>query len=397
MKRIIFIFTFIMGTSTIFSNSWKIYIDADFTGAKESSEAIKKGIELAIDRYLPEHISLEIVTKDHRGNSKRSLSHLKEFYNDPQGLVIFCGLHSPPVLTNLKYINENKFVLLDPWAAATPITRSSDENGNNWVFRLSVDDSLAGETITNYAVDLEGFKRPILLLEETGWGKSNEQTFKKALNKRGIGIPPVLWFDWQLGNIGAKEIMSDILIYKPDVIFLVANAIEGETLLKEIFTSKIQIPVRSHWGITGGDLYIKLEEEFKTGELDLEFIQTSFLFTNTHLTQYQKDTWDLIKQKYNEIETYKDLKAPLGFIHAYDLTKLLLSTMPKIDKALPINEQRNRLREELENIKEPVIGLIKTYNKPFNDNGESFSHEALNSKDFTMGYYNNKGEIILKE
>lgn len=384
-------------TALLFSNNWNIYIDADFTGAKESSEAIKKGVELALDRYLPEEMQVNIIVKNHRGNAKRSLSHLKEFYKDPKGLVIFCGLHSPPVLANLNYINNKKIVLLDPWAAATPITRTPDKNDINWVFRLSVDDSQAGEVITSNAVDKEGFKKPLLLLEDTGWGKANEITFKKAIKMRGLAAPQVLWFDWQLGDIGAKQIMSDIIAYKPDVIFLVANAIEGETLLKEITRSKARIPVRSHWGITGGSLCVKCQDELKSDNLNLEFIQTSFLFTNKKLTKYQKDTWNLLKQKYPSITSYKNLKAPLGFIHAYDLTKILISTLTNIKSDKNIEEQREQLRTELENITSPINGLIKTYRQPFDGNKGAFSHEALYKEDFKMGYFNKKGEIVLKD
>lgn len=396
MKFIIFCYLVIFINSAVFCNSWRIYIDADFTGAEESSEGIKKGIELALDRYLPKDIEIEIVIRNHRGNSKRSLSHLKEFYNDPKGIAIYCGLHSPPVLANLEYINEKKIVLLNPWAAATPITRTPDKDGYNWIFRLSVDDSQAGEVITNFAVDSEGYKKPLLLLEDTGWGKANELTFKKALSKRNISIPAVLWFDWQVGEIGAKKIMSDILMYGPDVIFLVANAIEGETLLKEISRSSEIIPVRSHWGITGGDIFSKLENEIKSGSLDLEFIQTSFLFTNDNLNQYQRETWGLLRDKYRGIDEYSDLKAPLGFIHAYDLTKILLEAIKNIDKDMTITEQRNSLRDELENITQPVKGLIKIYNRPFTNRGIN-SHEALRIDNFTMGYFNNRGVIELKE
>lgn len=395
MRSIFFILAIVM-TWPVFSIDWKIYIDADFTGAKESSEAIQRGIEFAIDRYLHEGSKIELVIRNHRGNSKRSLSHLKEFYNDPKGIAIFCGLHSPPVLANLEYINEKKIVLLNPWAAATPITRTPDGDGNKWIFRLSVDDSQAGEVITNNAIDKEKFKKPILLLEDTGWGRANEITFKKALAKRSISVPSVLWFDWQLGEIGAKQIMSDILSYEPDVIFMVANAIEGETLLKEVSKQQKTIPVRSHWGITGGDIFSRIKKEINNGSLDLEFIQTSFLFTNGILNEYQADTWVLLKEKYDDVDSLRDLKAPLGFIHAYDLTKIFLVALDNIDREKEIIQQRIDLRKELENISVPVTGLIKTYHSPFSNIGSN-SHEALGKENFTMGFFDNEGVIKLKE
>lgn len=394
MGKIQFFIIFMVSiTYPISSMEWNIYIDADFSNATESSESIQQGIALALNRYLPDSYTINIIPLDHRGNSRRSLKNLETFNRDEDGIVIFCGLHSPPVLANLGYINQNRLVLLDPWAAATPITRTPDKRGDNWVFRLSVDDSQAGEVITAHSVDIEGFKRPLLLFEDTGWGKANEKTFKKALEKRGIEPPEVMWFNWQLGTLGAKKIVSDIITYNPDVIFMVANVIEGEILLREIASMDSIIPVRSHWGITGGDLYSQLQEEINSNSLDLKFIQTSFLFTNKNMTPYQKNTWDILTANSNKVEKLEDLKAPLGFIHAYDMTKILIEALKQLDTTLTINDQRVQLQKIMENNLPTVNGLIKVYNNPFS----SSNHEALYREDFKMGKYSKTGAIILAD
>lgn len=399
MKVKILIILVILFCNTLFSNEWNIYIDADYTGAKESSESIEKGIKLALKKYLPKDISINIISLDHRGNSRRSRAHIEEFSNDPNALAMFCGLHSPPVLANLSLINQNRVILLDPWAAATPITRTPDENGDNWVFRLSIDDSQAGEVIVAYSIDIEKYIRPIIILEDTGWGKANEKTIINALKSRGIDSPKILWFDWKVGNLGIKKIISDVIEYKSDVILLVANYSEGANILKEISQINNKIPVRSHWGITGRDLFNDLHNELKNHNLDLKFIQTSFLFTNNNLTNYQLEVWNDIKQSYTDIKEYKDLKAPLGFIHSYDLTKILIEALKKIGSSNDIILTRNQLRLALESSNTQVNGLIKIYKHPFSSyNSESFfAHEALRIKDFKMANYNSKGEIVISD
>jgi len=130
-----------------------IYLDADFSGAKSSSLAIEQGITNALAE-VGNHIhgfEFEIVLKDHRANSLRSRRNLEEFLADDQALLVYSGLHSPPLLANKSFINENGILLLDPWAAAGPITRSNSEK--NWIFRLSIDDSNAGKYISNKAIE----------------------------------------------------------------------------------------------------------------------------------------------------------------------------------------------------------------------------------------------------
>ena len=108
---------------------YTIYLDADFSGATASSLAIQQGITTALAEVgnQIQGIEFEVKLKDHRANSLRSRRNLESFLADDQALMVFSGLHSPPLLANKSFINDNDILLLDPWAAAGPITRSSSQ------------------------------------------------------------------------------------------------------------------------------------------------------------------------------------------------------------------------------------------------------------------------------
>ena len=167
-------------------NLMRLYIDADNSISRQATESIYRGIYTALKErdFQIAGYRFEIVIRDHRGNSSRSRANLEAFLKDDRGLLVFSGLHSPPLLANQSFINRHRILLLDPWAAAAPITRSKE--AENWIYRLSVDDSKAGEFITAHAVDTEGFSKPYLLLENTGWGRSNENNMLTALADRGL-------------------------------------------------------------------------------------------------------------------------------------------------------------------------------------------------------------------
>ena len=190
-------------TQALEKSTYQIILDADFSGTKVSSVSIERGIRTA----LAEHnnraggFGFELVRKNHHGSTPRSKKNLQQVLKNPQALAVFSGLHSPPLLANRSFINNNQILLLDPWAAASPITRGKDPQ--NWIFRLSVDDAKAGYVIANSAIK-EGFKKPYLLLEKTGWGKANNKTMVKALKELGIEPVGVSWFNWGLGIHGAK-------------------------------------------------------------------------------------------------------------------------------------------------------------------------------------------------
>ena len=115
-----------------------IYLDADMTGAKSSTVSIERGIRTALaeNGNMLGGRPVELMVLNHRGNSARSLANLKKYLVDQDALAVFAGLHSPPLLAHRQFINDNQILVLDPWAAAGPITRPPD--GNNWIDRKSV-------------------------------------------------------------------------------------------------------------------------------------------------------------------------------------------------------------------------------------------------------------------
>jgi len=394
---VLFIFSWPLSSAQSAQQVYKIYLDADFSSTQASSNSIKQGIEVALaeENFQIDNFTFELVTKNHRGNSLRSKRNLEAFLADQQALVVFSGLHSPPLLANKAFINHNKILMLDPWAAAGPITRSGDNE--NWIFRLSIDDSNAGTFITEQALK-EGFKKPLLLLEDTGWGRSNERTMTQALQQQNIKPSGIKWFNWGLGLNHAKLLLREAKLANADVIFFVGNANEGKVFLNamnELEKDK-QLPIRSHWGITGGN-FAEIITAKQRENIDLKFIQTRFSFLTQPTTMLAKQVFKQASSQYSMIKVPSDIKAQTGFVHAYDLTKILIAAI----KQAGLNGNRvvdnQAIKVALENLQKPVIGLIKNYKKPFSSYSENSpnAHEALSINDYVMAYYNDNNNIVL--
>ncbi len=379
-----------------------IYLDADQTGAQASGISIEQGIRTALSEVDGSIAGRQVrlIVKDHHGNTGRSKRHLEMYLNDKQALAVFAGLHSPPLLANREFINRNEILVLDPWAAAGPITRYP--SATNWIFRLSVDDTKAGYVITRYAIQTCGYQRPMLLLEDTGWGKSNEKTMKSALQELGIDDSvPIKWFNWNLRDTGARILLHEINETDADVVFLVANAPEGKTFAQAMASlpAEQRLPICSHWGITGGDFPSVVDSSLRR-KITLNFIQTRFSFINHPENALGQKVLNRTRQLFPQrIQNAHDIKAPTGFIHAYDLTKILIAAVEQVGLAGDIKSIRRNVRLALENLDQPVHGLIKTYIKPYGVFSEKNrdAHEALSIEDFTMAHYGDNDEIVLEE
>ena len=158
-----------------------------------------------------------------------------------------------------------------------------------------------------------------------------------------------------------------------------------------------RIPIISHWGITGGNFHEIVGADIRN-EIDLSFIQTCFSFNDDNPSRLGSRIFEAAKAKYPEkIKVPADIRSPVGFIHGYDLTKLLLAALEKAELSGDITSNRNHVRLALEDLNEPVPGLIKTYQNPFQkfSPANEDAHEALGAQDLCMGIYGPNDEISI--
>lgn len=382
------------------SEPLRFYIDSDFSHHFESAQAIERGVNTALSEvnHIIQGRTIELVLTDHRGNSKRAKKNMQRYIDDPSALVYFAGLHSPPLIKYRQFINDNGMLVLAPWSAGAPITRHPGEN--NSIFRLSVDDSKAGEFITNFASETLSCKTPHLLLDNGPWGDSNLRNMSKALVDRGLKAHGVTRFGWNINEVSANTIMRKIADGVPDCIYLVSTPFEAAAFvnaMRELPKAR-RIPFVSHWGISGGDFH-KLINAEQRKEIGLNFLQTCFSFNKKPLSAFAQTVFDRAQSLYADIIKGSDIKAPVGFIHAYDISRVLLAALSNVTLTGDIGADRRKVKQALESLDTPVQGLIKIYQQPFSAFSENNpdAHEALTIDDYCMAQYGDNDEILLIE
>jgi len=352
------------------------------TVAVEGGIAIKRGATIAINEInqqggvLGRPLALTVL--DHRGNPSRGLDDIETLVVDKEVIAILSGVHTPVALNQLKAIHAHKIPFLIPWAAGTPVVDNGFEP--NYVFRLSVRDEWAGGFLVKKVAD-QGYKKVGLLLERTGWGRSNEKSMLKAAATFGLEVTSVQWFHW--GDKMFAQHLSELKGSKAEAILLVANAPEGASAVKAVaaLPEADRFPIYSHWGITGGNFIEQVGLE-TLQSVDLNFLQTfSFLNPDNHPDR-QRFVISSYKQ-WDDAVTAATIPSAVGVAHAYDLVHLLAKALKQagvVDKV--------KVREQLEQL-EPYQGLVKHYQKPFTPK----NHEALDESDYILARFTNRGTI----
>ncbi len=356
-------------------------LDADLSAvAVEGGFAIREGMEIAIDEINQQGgvlgKQLELVLRDHRGNPARGVRNIENLADHKQLLAIFGGVHTPVALAELEKIHQHNLLFMIPWAAGTTIVDNNFTPNN--VFRVSIRDQEAGQVLIRHASE-RNIKRVALVLERTGWGRSNQSSLSKAAGEYGLNIVNTQWINWRQDNFDTE--VQSIIESGAEAIILVANAPESAVVAKTLIAKQaVNLPVIAHWGLAGGD-FVALTGLENLSQLDISVIQTfSFLQQKNTKATYLFNEY----QRRNGETTESAVPAVVGVAHSYDLVHLLAKATEQAGTTDP-----DKIRHALENLP-PLEGAVKRYAPAFSP---SF-HDALLAEDYFMTTFNENGHLV---
>ncbi|MEL6381516.1 MAG: ABC transporter substrate-binding protein [Cyanobacteria bacterium J06626_18] len=347
----------------------KIGLVAAITGGSAlSGEAITRGLTIAIDEVNSNGgvlggRPLELVIRDDESTPAKGVTAARELIERENVAIVFGGIDSPVSLAMLPVFHELQVPYMGVWAAATPITRN--DNDPNFAFRVSANDNIVDRFLMKHISENYDAKNVGLVLINNPWGESNEKGFNEWAPEYSLEIVGTEKF-----NDGDTDLSAQLTRLKEadaGALLLVANAAPGAQMMKSLARLDWDVPVVSHWGISGGRF-----SELAGPDADkVVFVQTySFYGEQSPVGQRVLAALD---EKYG-LSSPSEILAPVGTANAYDalhLTALALDVAGGTDGP--------QLREAFYNV--PTYeGLIKTYNKPFTPD----NHDALNEDDYIL-------------
>jgi branched-chain amino acid transport system substrate-binding protein len=364
-----------------------IGLDADVSAwAAEAGEAIRRGIVLALAEINRDGgllgRPLQLVVRDHQGNPSRGVDDLEAFRRMDNLVAVVGGVQSIVVLEQLAPIHQHRIPLLLSWSSVTPLVRNGYTP--NFVFRVSARDEYMGEFFVQQALRL-GYRRPGLLLEQTAWGASNEQTIVAALQKRGLSPAGIEKFYRGVDVDNITDVLEGLRTAGADVLLLIASSVEGAVAVRSMaaLPENRRLPIISHWGITGSGTRFYTQVRDSLPRVDLAFPQT-FSFLDAPFPERAQRVFAAYCVAFSPCQSPRDVFLPVGTAHAYDLIHLLALAIKQAQSL-----DRTAIRDALERLG-PYDGLLRHYNPPFTvDN-----HDALDLTDLRLARYDMDGTIV---
>lgn len=346
----------------------------------QTAQSIEKGILLALDEInaaggVLGGREMRLENRDDRGVPARGIDNFNEFAARPEVVGVFCGRFSPVAIEIAAVASQRKMLLLDPWAAADDITKRRGAEPN-YVFRLSLTDSWALQAMLEHARQ-RGISRVALFVPNTAWGRSSEAAML-AYSRRRPGMQhDVYWYNW--GDTEFTERLAQAREKGAQAVLTVTNEFEGLPMISQMaaMPASQRLPIISHWGLLGGDFATTARPYLD--QVDFSVVH-SFSFSDPQGAKARAVAAG-VKQRFGIDVT--QLRAQLGFAHAYDLTHLLAKAINKAGST-----DRAAIRTAMENL-DAHEGLVRRYARPFTPQ----RHEALDASFARMARFDKDGNL----
>lgn len=352
-------------------------LDAEFMDQSSTADdAIQLGAQVAIDEINERGgvlggRPLQLVTTDNRSVPARGVANVKVLAAKPDIVAYLGGKFSPVVLEQLPHIHTGQLPLLAAWSAADAIT--NNRYRPNYAFRVGLYDHIVMERLVS-EVRRQGLRRVGLMAPQTAWGRGFLARLEQRLLSYGgddLSLSGVAWHYWGGREDAMKAGYLSLVANGAEAIILVANEIEGASLIREMADQPLSMrrPVFSHWGITGGRFADLCGARLQDVEL---VVAQSFSFAGLSSPASRQ----LAARGMEHFAEDDPLSIPsmTGIGPAYDLIHMLRLAIETARTA-----QRPAVREALEHLP-AYSGVVKDFRPAFTAD----RHDALRLDDVLL-------------
>ena len=372
-------FGLLAGSTALAQEAVKVGLVAALSGNSAlSGEAITRGLTIAIDEINARGgvlggRKLVLVRRDDESNPSKGQLAARELIEKEGVAVVFGGIDTPVSAALVNVMQELKRPYMGVWAAGTGITRNGKTP--NYMFRVSAVDERVDLAMLKYAQKAYATKKPGAILVNNPWGESNQQGLEKASAELALPLAGVEKYG--ANDVDITPQLVRLKAAGADSLVLVGNAAPAAQVMKSLERMGWNVPVVSHWGISGGRFNELAGSRYK----DVRFMQTYSFFGKQSPVGVK--VMAELKKRYPEIKAADDILAPVGVANSYDammLTALALDAAGSTDG--------DKLREGFYKIPD-YAGLIKTYKKPF----KSGDNDALADTDYIWVQFDGKNAM----
>ena len=368
--------------SASFAQTIKIGVDGPFTGGSSSmGVSMRDGVRLAAKEINAAGgllgKKIELIERDDEAKNERGVEIAQELINKEKIVAAVGFINTGVALASHRFYQDAKIPVINNVATGTALTKGPSfpfkDAKDVFVFRTSARDEIQSPMIVNEAITVRGFKKVAILADSTNYGQLGQADLIKALAAKNI--TPVTTEKF---NVGDTDMTAQVLKAKSagaEAILTYAIGPELAQIANSMAKVGWKVPLIGSWTLSMANF---IDSAGKNGEgaiMPQTFIQAP---TNAKRKAFIEAYLKEFKPKGDRIDS------PVSAAQGYDSIYLLAAAIKQANSL-----EGDKIRLALEDLKTPVNGVVKTYNKPFTKD----DHDAITDKDPVMGIVKN-GRVI---
>lgn len=299
-----------------------------------------------------------LVTRDDVSAPPKSIQNMSDLIDNEGVVAVFGPTNSGNAMAWKHIANRKKIPVMGNVGSGTDITKPMRPNADNYMFRVSMVDREQVAALMAY-VKKNGEKSKVvgLMAETTGYGQGGMKDMQEIAKLQGIEIAATEHF-----GVGDTDMTSQLNKMKAagvDTLVVWAQGTPNAQLIRSMEKINYFPLTLTSWASDNITFYDAAGKELSEKPI---FMRT----VSDKRTAEQQKLYDRIGAK---------LRAPSSFsfaLHGYDSVLLVAAAIRQAG-----GTDGPAVRTALEDLEEPVDGLLKNYDKPFSKT----NHEALTAKD----------------
>ncbi|MDN6883695.1 ABC transporter substrate-binding protein [Variovorax sp. CAN2819] len=336
--------------------------DLSASPSAQSGQAAVLGMEAAIaDINAAGGVlgrKLALVTRDDVSAPPKSIQNMSDLIDNEKVVAVFGPTNSGNAMAWKHIANQKKIPVLGNVGSGTDITKPMSPGADNYMFRVSMVDREQVAALMAYVKkNTAGSKVVGLMAETTGYGQGGLKDMEEIAKLQDIKIAATERFG--VGDTDMTSQLSKMKAANVDTVVVWAQGTPIAQLVRSMEKINYFPLMLTSWAADNITFYDAAGKALAEKPIFMRTVSET-------RTPAQQKLFDRIGSK---------LKAPGSFsfaLHGYDSMQLLAQAMKQANST-----DGAAVRAALEDLKTPVQGVLKTYDKPFSKT----NHEALTAKD----------------
>jgi branched-chain amino acid transport system substrate-binding protein len=298
---------------------------------------------------------IEMIERDDEAKNERGVQIAQELINKEKVVATVGYINSGVSLASQRFYQEAKIPVMNNVATATTITKQFADQPENYVFRNSANDTIQSAMIVEEAIGRRKYTKVAILADSTNYGQLGREDLEKALKAKGI--TPVAIEKYNIKDVDMTPQLLKSKEAGAEVVITYGIGPELAQIANGMIKLGWKVPMMGSWTLSMGNFIDNAGKNADGALMPQTFIQEPN-------TPKRKSFIDAYQKAYKVTR----IPSPVSAAQGYDSVYLLAAAIKQAGTT-----EGPKVLAALEDLKDPVEGVVTTYNKPFT----KADHEAI--------------------